>query len=79
MAKDSKPVTPPTTATLACGCRIGFRAGVEGSPVSVVVEVKATGCQTAIHVAGMAIHDHREALRPPTRPAPAAQSDYEES
>ena len=29
-----------THARLACGCRIGFREGVEGSPVTVVVDQK---------------------------------------
>ena len=67
-----------TSATLACGCRIGFRAGVEGSPVTVVVEQKAEGCRVAIHVGGLPVFDHREALRPATRPLPPAQTDHEE-
>ncbi len=29
-----------THARLACGCRLAFREGVEGSPVAVVVEQK---------------------------------------
>ena len=29
-----------THARLACGCRLAFRVGVEGSPVTVVVDVK---------------------------------------
>ena len=29
-----------THARLACGCRLAFREGVEGSPVAVVVEEK---------------------------------------
>ena len=31
-----------THARLACGCRIAFREGVEGSPVTVVVDEKGT-------------------------------------
>lgn len=66
-------------ARLACGCRLKFGAGVEGSPVTVVLDSKAPGCLTSSHVAGMPIYDHREALRPSTRLLPAVQSDYEES
>ena len=29
-----------THAKLACGCRVAFREGVEGSPVTVVVDGK---------------------------------------
>jgi len=65
-------------ARLACGCGVGFRVGVEGSPVTVVVTTKADGCQIAIHVAGLPVFDHREALRPPTRHASVVQPDYEE-
>ena len=32
-----------THARLACGCRVGFREGVEGSPVTVVVDQKGPG------------------------------------
>lgn len=73
--------TPPSLAAarLACGCRVGFRTGVEGSPVAVVVDQKAAGCSIAIHVAGLPVYDHREALRPSTRFAPPIHSDYEES
>jgi hypothetical protein len=78
MANESRPKTDDLTATLACGCRVGFKQGVEGSPVSVVVVAKAAGCGVAIHVAGLAVHDHREALRPSTRLAPHSHSDYEE-
>ena len=66
-------------AQLACGCRLTFRDGVEGSPVTVVVESKAPGCVMSIHVAGLPIFDHREALRPSTRLPPAEHTDYEES
>jgi hypothetical protein len=65
------------TAELACGCRVGFRRGVEGSPVAVLVERKSSACSMAMHVAGLPIYDHREALRPPTRVAPPPQTDYE--
>lgn len=67
----------PLTAHLACGCRVGFRQGVEGSPVTVVVEWKAGGCSVAPHVAGLPIFDHREALRPSTRLHAKMQPDYE--
>jgi hypothetical protein len=33
----------------------------------------------SIHVAGLPIFDHREALRPSTRLLPTVQTDYEES
>ena len=67
------------SARLACGCGVAFREGVEGSPVLVVLDVKAPGCGVTIHVAGMPIYDHREALRPSTRLLPSIHSDYEES
>ena len=63
---------------LACGCRIGFRPGVEGSPVTVVIDRKAGGCQLTIHVQGLPVYDYREALRPPTRISPPAEGEYEE-
>ena len=68
----------PINAQLACGCTVGFREGVEGSPGTVVVQAKAEACVMTIHVAGMPIFDHREALRPATRPAAAPQPDFEE-
>jgi hypothetical protein len=66
-------------ARLACGCEIAFRDGVEGSPVTGVVRRKAAGCPNALHVAGMPVFDHREALRPSTRPLVPLESDFEES
>jgi len=66
-------------ARLACGCCVTFREGVEGSPVTVVLETKSPGCVMSIHVAGLPIFDHREALRPSTRLLPTVQTDYEES
>jgi hypothetical protein len=67
-----------TLARLACGCEVVFREGVSGSPVTVVVRKKADGCQMAIHVGGLPVYDHREALRPATRPLPPVQPDFEE-
>ena len=67
-----------TTARLACGCQLGFREGVEGSPVTVVVVTKAASCPMAIHVGGLPVYDHREALRPATRLAPHPHPDFEE-
>jgi hypothetical protein len=64
-------------ARLACGCLLGFRDGVQGSPVTVVVERKAETCTIPIHVGGLPLFDHREALRPATRPLAPAQPDYE--
>ena len=65
-------------ARLACGCRLGFRRGVEGSPVLAVIESKASGCPMTIHVQGLPIYDHREALRPSTRPRLTEEEGYEE-
>jgi hypothetical protein len=70
---------PDLKATLACGCALVFRQGVEGSPVTVVVHRKAATCTIAGHVGGLPIYDHREALRPSTRHAPPPQADWEES
>ncbi len=66
-------------ARLACGCALAFTPGVEGSPVTGVITEKAPSCTLSIHVAGLPVYDHREALRPSTRPLPALHSDYEES
>lgn len=67
-----------THARLACGCRLAFRQGVEGSPVTVVVDEKAPGCVTPLHVSGLPLYDHREALRPPTRFVAVEEEEYEE-
>jgi hypothetical protein len=67
-----------THARLACGCRIAFREGVEGSPVTVVVEDKAPACVMPLHVRNLPIYDYREALRPPTRFLPLEEEEYEE-
>jgi len=65
-------------ARLACGCRVGFRDGVEGSPVTVVVDEKGAGCVNTLHVQHVPLYDHREALRPPTRFLPLEEEGYEE-
>jgi hypothetical protein len=67
-----------THARLACGCRIAFREGVEGSPVTVVVEMKSAGCASPLHVRDLPLYDHREALRAPTRLLPAEEGEFEE-
>lgn len=67
-----------TSARLACGCTAGFREGRPGSPVTVVVTAKGPACALSIHVAGVPVYDHREALRPATRPLPPLQTDFEE-
>ncbi|HEX5475723.1 MAG TPA: hypothetical protein VFX12_13770 [Vicinamibacterales bacterium] len=67
-----------THARLACGCRLSFRDGVEGSPVTVVIDQKGPGCANMQHVRALPLFDHREALRPPTRLGPPAEEEYEE-
>lgn len=67
-----------THARLACGCRLAFREGVEGSPVTVLLDAKGSGCVSPLHVAGLPLYDHREALRPPTRFVPVEEEEYEE-
>jgi hypothetical protein len=68
-----------THARLACGCRISFRDGVEGSPVTVVIDQKGAACALALHVRDLPVFDYREALRPSTRLAPRNEEEYEES
>jgi hypothetical protein len=67
-----------THARLACGCRLAFREGVEGSPVTVVIDAKAPGCVMSLHVQQLPIYDFREALRPPTRFLPIEEEEFEE-
>ena len=67
-----------THARLACGCRLTFRVGVEGSPVTVVVDEKGAGCVIPLHVRDLPVYDFREALRPPTRLLPMGEEEYEE-
>jgi hypothetical protein len=47
-----------THARLACGCRIGFREGVEGSPVTVVVDEKGPACPLTLHVRDLPLFDY---------------------
>ena len=65
-------------ARLACGCRLRFEDGVEGSPVTVVIKKKSPSCRLSIHVEGMAVYDFREALRASTRISQIPEGDYEE-
>ena len=65
-------------ARLACGCRLAFRAGVEGSPVTVVIDDKSAACPLTIHVSGLPLYDYREALRPSTRLGPPEEEEFEE-
>ena len=67
-----------THARLACGCRLAFREGVEGSPVAVVVEEKGLGCAIPLHVRDLPLFDYREALRPSTRLGPPEEEEFEE-
>jgi len=67
-----------THARLACGCRIVFRQGVEGSPVTIVVDEKSAGCPSPQHVGGLPLYDYREAMRAPTRFLPPEEDQYEE-
>ena len=67
-----------THARLACGCRVAFREGVEGSPVTVVVEDKGVTCGLSLHVRDLPVYDYREALRPPTRFLAIEEEEYEE-
>jgi hypothetical protein len=46
--------------------------------VTVVIAHKAATCTVGLHVASLPVYDHREALRPATRPLPAALTDHEE-
>ena len=65
-------------ARLSCGCRLAFRQGVEGSPVTVVIDGKGPGCLMPLHVQDLPLFDHREALRPSTRLGPREEEGYEE-
>ena len=67
-----------THARLACGCRVGFREGVEGSPVTVVVDAKGVACAMPLHVRDLPVYDFREALRPPTRALPLEEEEFGE-
>ena len=67
-----------THARLACGCRITFREGVEGSPVTVVIDLKSPACTLSLHVRDLPLFDYREALRPSTRLGPPEEEEFEE-
>ena len=67
-----------THARLACGCRLAFRDGVEGSPVTVVIDEKGVHCVMSLRVRALPVYDFREALRPPTRFLPIEEEEYEE-
>jgi hypothetical protein len=67
-----------THARLSCGCRIAFRAGVEGSPVTVVLDQKSPACTLSLHVQDLPLYDCREAMRPSTRLGPREEEEYEE-
>ncbi len=67
-----------THARLACGCRVSFRDGSSGSPVTVVLDVKSPTCTIALHVRELPLFDYREALRPATRPLPLEEEEFEE-
>jgi len=67
-----------THARLACGCRIAFRDGVEGSPVTVIVDEKSPACTLPLHVRNLPVYDFREALRPSTRLGPPEEEEFEE-
>ncbi|MGE0042013.1 MAG: hypothetical protein AB7H88_03595 [Vicinamibacterales bacterium] len=65
-------------ARLSCGCRVAFREGTSGSPVTVVLDEKAPGCGNPIHVRSLPLYDYREALRPSTRLGPLEEEEFEE-
>ena len=65
-------------ARLACGCRLSFREGTSGSPVTVVIDQASPGCINPLHIKGLPLYDYREALRPPTRLGPILDADFEE-
>jgi hypothetical protein len=65
-------------ARLACGCRLAFREGTPGSPVTVVIDKAAPGCGNPLHVTDLPLYDHREALRPSTRLGPLVDGEFEE-
>lgn len=66
------------SARLSCGCRLRFQDGVEGSPVTVLIDKKAASCGLSLHVQDMAVYDYREALRASTRISPLPKGEYEE-
>lgn len=67
-----------THARLACGCRLAFREGVDGSPILVILDEKSPACPSPLHVRDLPLYDYREALRPANRPLPPEEGEYEE-
>ncbi len=67
-----------THARLACGCRVAFRDGVEGSRFTVLIDSKAPACTVSLHVQDLPIYDYREALRASTRMGWTEHEDFEE-
>jgi hypothetical protein len=65
-------------ASLACGCRVTFREGVDGSPVTVIVDEKSPACTLSLHVRDLPLFDYREALRPSTRLRPPQEAESDE-
>jgi hypothetical protein len=64
-----------THARLACGCRVAFRDGVEGSPVTVVVDVKAPGVRDlAARPASSAVRLSRGTASPDALPSRSKKS-----
>lgn len=57
---------------------MSFTDGVEGSPVTVVLDQKSPACAITWHVSGLPLYDYREAIRPPTRFLPPREEGYEE-
>jgi len=67
-----------THGNLACGCRLTFREGSEGSPVTVVIDQKGPTCALSLHVRDLPLYDYREAIRPPTRFLSLEEEGFEE-
>jgi hypothetical protein len=65
-------------ARLACGCRLAFREGSPGSPVTVVIDIASPGCGNPLHVKDLPLYDYREALRPSTRLGALVDGEFEE-
>ncbi len=65
-------------ARLACGCRLAFREGSPGSPVTVVIDIASPGCGNPLHVRDLPLYDYREALRPSTRLGALVDGEFEE-
>ena len=57
---------------------LSLALGVEGSPVTVVLDEKSAGCALSLHVRDLPLYDYREALRPSTRLGPPEEEEYEE-